>query len=177
MWPCECMAMNSKIVNNKKTRKSMKRIHKLGLIVLVMVLGAVSFNIFAAQNNQKTKAASTGTVVELSAEEFKKKVCDINNNEWAFLGDKPCILDFYASWCGPCKMLSPHLEKMAKKYNGKINIYKINVDKNRDLAAAFDARSIPLVVFIPKDGTPRANRGYMSEEELDKAIQNILLAK
>lgn len=156
----------------------MKKIHKLGIVLAVMLMGAISFNIFAAQNGKSSKtSASQGKVVELSSEDFKKKVADINKNEWAYLGDKPCILDFYASWCGPCKMLSPHLDKMAQKYSKDIVVYKINVDKNRDLAMAFDARSIPLVVFIPKNGTPRANRGYMSEAEVETAIQNLLLNK
>ena len=93
------------------------------------------------------------------------------------MGDKPCILDFYANWCGPCRMISPYLEQLAEEYKGKIYIYKINVDKEKELASAFGASSIPLLVFIPMKGHPNANRGALPKEEIKNAIETLLLKK
>lgn len=116
--------------------------------------------------------------MELTKAEFLKKVYNYETQkEWKYQGDKPCILDFYATWCVPCRMLSPHLDALAKEYKGKIYVYKINVDKERDLAAAFGASSIPLIIFVPMNGQPQANRGYLPKDDLENAINTVLLKK
>ena len=85
------------------------------------------------------------------------------------------VIDFYADWCGPCKMLSPHLDALAKQYAGKIDIFKVDVDKEKTLGQAFGAYSIPLIIFVPKNGEPQSHRGYMDKASLEKAIEDVLL--
>lgn len=100
---------------------------------------------------------------------------EANPNDWKYEGDKPCIVDFYATWCGPCKALAPVLEELAKEYDGKIYIYKVDVDKEEELAATFGIRSIPTLLWIPKDGKPTVTQGAMPKTELKKMIDEVLL--
>ena len=95
-------------------------------------------------------------IVHLTKAEFLKKVYnyEANPNDWKYEGDKPAIVDFYATWCGPCKALAPVLEELAKEYAGKVYIYKIDVDKEEELAGAFGIRSIPTLLWIPQSGKP-----------------------
>ena len=92
-----------------------------------------------------------------------------------FAGDKPAIVDFYATWCGPCRQVAPILEELAKEYDGKIVIYKIDTDKEQGLAAAFGIRSVPTILFIPQQGKPQVAQGALPKEELKKAIDEFLL--
>ncbi len=117
----------------------------------------------------------TNSVIHLDKEQFKKLVFDYENNkEWKYEGDKPAILDFYADWCGPCRMLSPVLAEVQKEYDGKLQVYKINTDKQRELAATFGIRSLPTVVFIPLNGQPQAILGFRPKEEIENVIKNVL---
>lgn len=100
---------------------------------------------------------------------------ETNPNDWKYEGDKPCIVDFYATWCGPCKALAPVLEELAKEYDGKIYIYKVDVDKEEELAATFGIRSIPTLLWIPKNGKPTVTQGAMPKTELKKMIDEVLL--
>lgn len=112
----------------------------------------------------------------LNFDEFATRVTNPNNlNDWQFLGDKPAIVDFYASWCGPCKMLAPVLDDVARDYDGKVDVYKIDVDKEPALANAFKVRSIPTLLFIPRDKLPVISRGAMSKSELIDTINSHLL--
>lgn len=128
------------------------------------------------QNNspQKTEHMST---IHLTKAEFLTKVADFENNptEWKYLGDKPALIDFYASWCGPCKMISPILEELAKEYEGKIYIYKINTEEERELSTAFGIRSIPTLLFVPMKGKPQMAQGAMSKADFKQAIDSVLL--
>lgn len=119
-----------------------------------------------------------GTVMHLTEAEFLEKVYDYKKNpdEWVFAGDKPAIVDFYATWCGPCRQVAPILEELAKEYEGKIVIYKIDTDRERGLSAAFGIQSIPTLLFIPKDGKPQVAQGALPKAELKKAIDEFLLA-
>ena len=90
-------------------------------------------------------------------------------------GDTPVLVDFFAEWCGPCKMIAPSLEQLAKEYAGKILIYKVNVDKEKELAALFNVTSIPLLVFIPQEGTPQLFPGAADKDTYKKAIDEFLL--
>ena len=112
----------------------------------------------------------------LTKETFLKKVFDYENNkEWNFEGDLPCIIDFYADWCGPCKMVSPILEELSEEYKGKINVFKIDTESEQELAAAFGIRSIPSILFCPKDDQPQMAQGALPKDALKDAIENVLL--
>jgi thioredoxin 1 len=114
----------------------------------------------------------------LTKETFRSKVFDYENNaEWKFEGDKPCIVDFYADWCGPCKMVAPILEELSKEYEGKINIYKVDTEKERELSAAFGIRSIPSILFVPLDAQPQMAAGALPKPAFEKAIEDVLGVK
>ena len=113
--------------------------------------------------------------IHINEERFKKEVFDFENStEWKYLGDKPAIVDFYADWCGPCKRIAPIMEELAEEYEGKIVIYKVNTDENRNLAAAFGIQSIPSILFIPMEGKPTMGMGAYPKETFEKAIKEIL---
>lgn len=112
----------------------------------------------------------------LTVKTFKEKVFNYEvNKEWKFEGDRPCIVDFYADWCGPCKMVAPVLEELSKEYDGKINIYKVDTETEQELASVFGIRSIPSILFIPESGQPQMSAGAMQREGFVKAINDILL--
>jgi thioredoxin len=111
----------------------------------------------------------------LTKETFKSKVFDYEKNkEWKFEGEKPCIVDFYADWCGPCKMVSPVLEELAKDFDGKMDVYKVNTEEEQELAAAFGIRSIPSFLFIPINGQPQMAMGALPKETFIKAFKDVL---
>lgn len=116
---------------------------------------------------------------ELTKAEFLTKVVnyEANPSEWKYLGARPCLVDFYAAWCGPCRMVAPILEELAGEYEGKIDIYKVDTEKEQELAAAFGIRSIPSLLFCPKEGKPQMVQGAMSKPDLKKMIDEVLLAK
>ena len=114
--------------------------------------------------------------IHLNFEGFKRRVAnpDTMMQEWNFLGSRPAVIDFYASWCGPCKALSPIIDEVAKQYEGRVDIYKVNVDEEPELADAFNIRSIPTLCFIPMNGKPRMTVGAVTKAELVKAISNLI---
>jgi thioredoxin len=111
----------------------------------------------------------------LSKQEFTEKVFDYENKtEWEYNGERPVIIDFYADWCGPCKMLSPIMEELASDYDGKVDIYKVDTEEEQELAGAFGIRSIPSVLFIPKNSEkPQMSVGAMRKDDYKKAINDI----
>ncbi|MGE5432496.1 MAG: thioredoxin [Syntrophomonadaceae bacterium] len=112
----------------------------------------------------------------LTKETFLNKVFDYEKNrEWNFAGELPCLIDFYADWCGPCKMVAPILEELAKEYEGKINIYKIDTEAEQELAAIFGIRSIPSLLFCPKGDKPQMAQGALPKDALKDAIEKVLL--
>lgn len=114
----------------------------------------------------------------LTKETFLQKVFNYEQNkEWNFEGDLPCLIDFYADWCQPCKMVAPILEELAEEYKGKINIYKIDTEDQQELAAAFGIRSIPSLLFCPKTDKPQMAQGALPKDALKGAIEDVLLAK
>lgn len=113
----------------------------------------------------------------LTKSTFLTKVFDFEQNkEWKFSGERPCIIDFYADWCGPCKMVAPILEDLAKQYAGKIDIYKVDTEQEQELASVFGIRSIPSLLFCPKDGKPQMAMGALPKESFVDAINSVLLA-
>jgi len=113
----------------------------------------------------------------LTKETFLTKVFNFEQNqEWKFEGSLPCLIDFYADWCGPCKMVAPILEELAKEFDGKINIYKVNTEVEQELAAAFGIQSIPSLLFCPKEGKPQMAMGALPKQAMTDAINEVLLA-
>jgi thioredoxin 1 len=111
----------------------------------------------------------------LTAETFKTKVFNYEDNkEWKFEGEKPCVIDFYADWCGPCKMVAPILEELSEEYDGKLNIYKVNTEQERELSSVFGIQSIPSILFVPKEGQPQMAMGALPKDSLTKAFKDVL---
>jgi len=114
----------------------------------------------------------------LTKDEFLTKVFNFEKNkDWKFEGDLPCIIDFYADWCAPCKMVAPVLEELSADYDGEINIYKVNTEKEQELAGAFGIKSIPSILFVPKDGQPQMAAGALSKDAFEKAFEDVLGVK
>jgi len=112
----------------------------------------------------------------LTKETFLSKVFNYEQNqEWKFEGELPCLIDFYADWCGPCKMVAPILEDLSKEFAGKINIYKVDTEAEQELAAAFGIQSIPSMLFCPKDGKPQMAMGALPKQAMTDAINEVLL--
>jgi thioredoxin 1 len=111
----------------------------------------------------------------LTKESFKEKVFNFEiNNEWKFEGKVPAIIDFYADWCGPCKMVAPILEELQKEYGDKLNIYKVNTEEQQELAGMFGIQSIPSILFVPAEGQPRMALGALPKETFKTAINDVL---
>lgn len=115
--------------------------------------------------------------MNLTKEVFLQKIADYENNPgiWKFLGDKPALIDFYAPWCGPCRMLSPVLEELSQEYDGKIDIYKVNVDEQEELSQIFAIRSVPTLIFIPMNGEPQRATGALPKSQLVQIFNDLLL--
>ena len=154
----------------------MKKLTFLFLFLVSMTLNACSNN----ENNTSGSSTSTdGQVNKLTAESFQKLVWDYKSNpqQWIFKGDQPVIIDFYADWCRPCKMVAPIMDELSKEYKGKVRIYKINTDEQRELAGLFNISSIPAILFVPKDGKPQMSVGAMQKQGYVDMINSILLVK
>ena len=109
----------------------------------------------------------------LTKQTFLEKVFNYETEtEWKFLGDKPAIIDFYADWCGPCKMIAPIIEELSEEYAGKVDIYKIDTDAEQELAGAFGIQSIPSILFIPMDNTPQMAQGAAPKHAIVKMIED-----
>ena len=118
------------------------------------------------------------TIEHLTKDTFLKKVFNFEQNkDWKFEGELPCLIDFYADWCGPCKMVAPILEELSKEYDGKINIYKIDTEAEQELSMAFGIRSIPSMLFVPKEGQPQMAVGALPKDSLKQAIHEVLLGE
>ena len=139
----------------------------------LILLFAITIN---GYNQQKDVSASK--VIHLTNDQFKKLIYNYETSkEWKYLGNKPAIIDFYANWCGPCKLMSPRLEEIAKEYDGKIIVYKVDTDKEKLLSMNLGIQSLPTLVFIPRYGQPQASMGAIPKESIVKAINEILMIK
>lgn len=159
------------------------------LRIMIIALGILMFTGCTTQGNggEKQNAKLTSGDVEstegkpeyLTYETFKEKVWNFEDNpqEWVYEGEVPCIIDFYADWCKPCKMIAPIMDELAKEYEGKLKIYKIDTQKERDLARVFQIRSIPAVLFSPVEGQPMMQTGALPKESYVKVIEENLLKK
>ncbi|MGM0530928.1 MAG: thioredoxin [Bacteroidota bacterium] len=114
-------------------------------------------------------------IENLTKETFKEKVFNFEENqEWKFEGDKPAIIDFYADWCQPCKIVEPVLEEISEEYQGKVDVFRIDTEDQQELAAMFGIRSIPSILFIPQQEQPQMAQGALPKDTLEKAIQDVL---
>ena len=143
-------------------------------VTMAMIICLSACGNAGARNRKKATDNTPKAVVELTSGEFNSKVFDTSLDNAKFLGDKPAIVDFSATWCGPCQRLSPILEELAKEYEGKVDIYKVDVDKCRELAEVFKISSIPAMLFIPMQGEAFMLVGLRNKAELQKEIEGIL---
>jgi len=130
-------------------------------------------------NKITNKTEKKMNTIQLTAAEFLTKVADYksNPNDWKYLGDKPAIIDFYADWCGPCKMVAPILNELAGEYKDEIVIYKVDTEAEQELSSLFGIRSIPSILFIPMNGKPQMTQGALPKASLKEQIDKILLNK
>ena len=161
----------------------------MALIVAIVVLGSCSNNKKSnSEDKTTTSTIKTKDVIKsdnelatkyLSTEDFKKKIMNYDEHpqEWVFEGNRPAIIDFYATWCGPCKTTAPIIERLARKYKGQIDFYKVDIDQERELAQIFGIRSIPTFLFIPMKGQPTAQMGAMQLADFEEIIESELLGK
>lgn len=154
---------------------------KVVIALLMIGFGVAACNGQTSENKKSMnqKKENTMTTIHLTKADFLTKVANYEANplEWKYLGDKPAIIDFYASWCGPCKMIAPILEELAAEYSDSIYIYKVDTEKEQELAAAFGIRSIPTLLFVPMEGAPQMAQGAMPKSSLKEAIDSVLLKK
>jgi len=131
----------------------------------------------ATDGGSAKTGGEAGKLEHLTAQTFKLKVMDYEKNpqNWVFEGDKPAIVDFYADWCRPCRMIAPILEELAVEYEGKINVYKVDTEAQRELASVFGIQSLPTVLFIPMQGKPSMQKGALSKEAYKQIIDDLLL--
>lgn len=164
--------------------------NKIFLTLGLTVLTSLTATACTGNSSQASNVAGVNTTENAQAENKSEKVIKnidakymreyifdykANPSKFVFKGNRPAILDFYADWCGPCRQLSPRLETIAKKYAGKIDVYKINVDNESELASVFGVQSIPMLLFIDTDGsTPSVSQGALSLEQLESEVQRML---
>lgn len=149
-------------------------------LLISSVLCLLSLGFAQAQQKQNfVEAVDQHETIYLTKAEFVQRVADYEKNpkQWIYLGDRPCIVDFYTTWCGPCKRLAPIMEELAKEYKGKIYIYKVDAEKELQLSTAFGIKSYPSLLFCPKNGNPQMALGALPKEDLVKIIDQLLLGK
>lgn len=158
-----------------KIFNSMKRMIMSAMAAIVAMTCIAACGNAGAKNNKKTDEVTTGNVVELTAETFNTLVYNTKADNQKYLGNKPAIVDFNATWCGPCQRIAPILEELAAEYKDKIVIYKVDVDKCRDIALEYGVSSIPALMFIPMKGEPVMTVGARDKAKFKSEIDNILL--
>ena len=128
---------------------------------------------------QRGRGSGESKTIKLNKSAFLKRVANFETSPtvWKYLGDKPAIIDFYADWCGPCRRLAPVLDEIAAEYDGRIYVYKVDVDNEKEIATAFGITSLPTIVFVPLQGNPSAGTGFLPKETLKGAVNDILLKK
>jgi len=148
---------------------------------IFLIAVAALFFVQCSRAGNKKEASTTSqkleqTVIHITKAQFLKEVYnyELNSSVVIYRGKKPCIVDFYADWCGPCRKLSPILEELSKEYNGKIVVYKVDTDKEKQLSGDLGIQALPTLLFFPMKGKPTATQGYMPKEDLKKIIDKEL---
>lgn len=171
-----CLKKTNSGFSESKSRKKINKNKFLGVLMMSLLI------LFFAGCDRKTETKESKNkanmeTMHLNKSGFEKLFVkdDSSNYGLTYKGDSPAIIDFYASWCGPCKMLSPVLEKLAGEYKGRVNVYKVDVDMERELASELRIMSIPTLLVVKPDGEMKVLQGAMSETELKKIIDGFLL--
>lgn len=141
------------------------------ICVIVSALFLSGLTAFAQTDKKKPEL--------LTKETFKQKVWDYEASpkDFKYLGDKPCVIDFYADWCGWCKKIAPFMEELCNTYDGEVYFYKVNTDKDKELQGLFQIKGLPTVLLIPSTGQPTSIRGAVSKDQYEQNIKQILLKK
>ena len=156
---------------------------KTTIILIASALTALDCIEMCAKPQTAKTSTTTATTVkktavrEIGEKEFSTLIADFNSKDWKFLGKRPAIVDFSATWCGPCRQLSPILDQLATSYSGKIDFYKVDVDKCPNLSRSYGVSSVPMLIFCPTTGNPTAVTGLYPKEELVKAIEYVFKIK
>ncbi len=165
----------------------MKKLGYLSILVIFLFIGCSNTSGDKTVSDPKTQpvvktdggsaTASSVKPEHLTKETFKEKIMNYEKNtqQWVYEGDKPAIVDFYADWCRPCRMIAPIMDELAVEYQGKVNFYKVDTEVEKELAAVFGITSLPTVVFIPASGNPSAQKGAMPKESYKQIIDEFLL--
>ena len=126
---------------------------------------------------EKESEPKVGSVIEMDDLMFRYRIIDYKSGEteWKYNGDKPCIIDFYATWCAPCRMIAPSLKELAEEYKDSIYVYKVDVDKQKELAMAMGIQSMPTILLIPMTGNPQIIVGAADKNTFRRAIEEVLL--
>ena len=140
------------------------------LFVLLLALAALGANAQQRVENSDT----VYTVHSINQEQFREVIADWGARNWSMRSPRPVVVDFYADWCGPCRRLTPILRDVAQHYQGEVDFYRINVDKNPDIAAAFEIRSIPMLLICPLDDEPKTLVGLYSKQEYIRVINQAI---
>lgn len=146
-------------------------------VAIMLLCAALSFSCSTKEKKSETAGSTAGSsskCISINTEEFNKKVYDTSSNRWSYLGDKPAVVDFYADWCGPCKELAPILEEIANEKGDEVVFYKVDIDKDPDLAKAFNIRGVPTVVYIPMQGEPKIVTGFKGKEDVINNVNMII---
>ncbi len=182
----------------------MKKIFLISFVLFAFLLGGCGSSENNEKTNKKESAAKVETTVDnkaaaeesavtekadseatdikpehITAKDFKAKIWNYQQNpeKWVYEGDLPCVVDFYADWCRPCKMVAPIMDDLADYYKGRVLFYKVNTDEQRELASVFQIKSIPSILFAPKGGKPSMQAGAMSKEQYIKIIDEYVIGK
>jgi thioredoxin len=161
---------------NMKTQFS-----KSSVISSLIIASGIAISIYALTGKQtaaKETTVKTSLVEHLNLDSFKTNICDCGSDNgkqprWNYKGKLPAVIDFYADWCGPCKIVSPVLEELAVEYNGRVKIYKVNTENNRELAMMFGITGIPSMLFIPAKGQPQMSSGALSKSQFKQAFSEL----
>lgn len=156
----------------------MRNISKTLLIGALAIFSLSTSSCFGQSSSSSSEQSSNdeaGKVIEVNEDYFKEHIYDFeaNPSEFLYKGKKPAIIDFYATWCGPCRALAPKLSKAAKTHANDIVVYKVDVDKNENLARAFGVRSLPTILFVPLNGNPFLSQGNLHMEQIEEMIKKI----
>lgn len=157
----------------------MKNILTTGLIVMTIFL--TSSTVISTDDKRlpsNVPVSADAAVISLTDATFRQMVFDYEKNkEWKYEGTMPAIIDFYADWCAPCRQLSPVIEELAREYSGKIVVYKVDTEKEKQLAMKIGITALPTLLFIPVEGKPQVSMGALPKATLEKAINDVLLSR
>jgi thioredoxin 1 len=150
------------------------------VLFTILIIGSLILSNCNSGNtgNDKKDVTSGAEVMQLSTESFKKLVYNFDENkEWKYEGSMPAIVDFYADWCPPCRQLSPIVEEIAKEYQGKIVVYRVNTDREKQLTESLGITNLPTLLYIPAAGKPQATLGAIPKASIIKTINKVLLTR